>query len=184
VFYMDIPKVDKDVAYVACVSEAYCKRFFKMFRLFQTYVASVFDLDVAHVSHICCVGVAGTSGGCSRGARVRDGVRQTGTGYACVAGRGRQGMDMHVQQGYDAVAGTGGWARAAACTGHPDALICFGRSGASNSLFLFRIKCSRYYILNIFFKIFGGIAIPHAPTLHPPLPRARETHMPQRLATT
>ena len=28
--------------------------FFKMFCLFQTHVASVFDLDVAHVSHICC----------------------------------------------------------------------------------------------------------------------------------
>ena len=64
-------------------------------------------------------------------------------------------MDMRVQQGYDAVVGTGGWARAAACTGHPDALICFGCSGASNSLFLFHIKCSRYYILNIFSKILG-----------------------------
>jgi len=83
VFYMDISKVDKDVA---CVSEACCKRFFKMFRLFQTYVASIFYLDVALVSHICCVGVAGTSGRCSRGARVQGGARQMGTGYACVAG--------------------------------------------------------------------------------------------------
>ena len=40
-FYMDLSKVDKDVAYVACVLEACWKRFFKMFRLFQTYVASV-----------------------------------------------------------------------------------------------------------------------------------------------
>ena len=76
--------------HVASVLEACCKRLFKMFHRFQTYVASIFDLDVAHVSHICCVGVAGTSGGCSRGARVRDGVRQTGTGYACVAGRGER----------------------------------------------------------------------------------------------
>ena len=78
-------------------------------------------------------------------------------------------MDMRVQQGYDAVVGTGGWARAAACTGHPDALICFGRSGASNSLFLFRIKCSRYYILNIFTKFLRVQLYPHAPTLHPPM---------------
>ena len=75
-FYMDIPKVDKDIAYVACVSEACCKCFFKMFRLFQTYVASVFYLDVAHVSHICCVDVAGAAG-----------VRACGTGQ----GRREQG---------------------------------------------------------------------------------------------
>ena len=72
--------------HVASVSEACCMRLLKMFHLFQTYVASVFYLDVALVSHICCVGVAGTSGGCSRGARVQGGARQMGTGYACVAG--------------------------------------------------------------------------------------------------
>jgi hypothetical protein len=51
---MDVTKVDCDVAYVAIVSEACCKRLFKIFYLFQTYVASVFYLDVAHVSHLCC----------------------------------------------------------------------------------------------------------------------------------
>jgi energy-converting hydrogenase Eha subunit C len=50
VFYMDIAKVDRDVAYVASVSEACCKRLFKMFHL----VASFFYLDIAHVSQICC----------------------------------------------------------------------------------------------------------------------------------
>ena len=54
VFHMDVAKVDQDVAYVASVSEACCKRLFKMVHLSQTYVASVFYLDVARVSHICC----------------------------------------------------------------------------------------------------------------------------------
>ena len=54
VFHMDIAKVDRDVAYVASVSEACCKCLFKMFYLFQTYVASAFYLHVAHVSHLCC----------------------------------------------------------------------------------------------------------------------------------
>ena len=54
VFHMDVTKVDRDVVYVASVSEACCKRLFKMFYLFQTYVAGVFYLDVAYVSHICC----------------------------------------------------------------------------------------------------------------------------------
>jgi hypothetical protein len=49
VFHMDIAKVGRDVAYVASVLEACYKRLFKMFHLFQTYVASGFDLDVAHV---------------------------------------------------------------------------------------------------------------------------------------
>jgi hypothetical protein len=43
-FYMDIEKVDGDVArvaYVASVSETCCKSLFKMFDLFQTYVASI-----------------------------------------------------------------------------------------------------------------------------------------------
>ena len=51
-FHMDVAKVDRDVAYVASVSEACCKRLFKMFHLCQTYVPSTFDLDVAYVSHI------------------------------------------------------------------------------------------------------------------------------------
>jgi hypothetical protein len=42
VFHMNVAKVDWDVVYVASVSEACCKRLFKMFHLFQMYVASVF----------------------------------------------------------------------------------------------------------------------------------------------
>jgi hypothetical protein len=34
VFHMDAAKVDRDFAYVASVSEACCKRLFKMFHLF------------------------------------------------------------------------------------------------------------------------------------------------------
>jgi hypothetical protein len=49
-FHMDIAKVDQDVA---SVSEACCKRLFKMFHLFQTYVARVLYLDVTHVLHVC-----------------------------------------------------------------------------------------------------------------------------------
>jgi hypothetical protein len=51
---VDFRKVDWDVIYVASVLEACCKRLFKMFHLFQTYVASVFYLDAAYVSHLCC----------------------------------------------------------------------------------------------------------------------------------
>ena len=43
-FYMDVAKVDRGIAYVVSVSKAYCKCFiglFKMFHLFQTYVANV-----------------------------------------------------------------------------------------------------------------------------------------------
>jgi hypothetical protein len=55
VFHMDVAKVDQNVAYVAkCFLEACCKRLFKIFHLFQMYVASVFYLDVVYVSHICC----------------------------------------------------------------------------------------------------------------------------------
>jgi hypothetical protein len=41
--------------HVTSVSKACCKRLFKMFHLLQTYVASLFDLDVAYVSHIYVV---------------------------------------------------------------------------------------------------------------------------------
>jgi hypothetical protein len=33
-FYMDVANVDQDVAYVKSVSEACCKRLFKMFHMF------------------------------------------------------------------------------------------------------------------------------------------------------
>ena len=54
-FHADVVKVDRDVAYVASVSEACCKRLFKMFHLFHTYVSNVFYLDIAYVSHLCCM---------------------------------------------------------------------------------------------------------------------------------
>jgi hypothetical protein len=53
-FLMDVAKVDWDVAYVASVSETCCKRMFKMFHLFYTYVASVLIRMFAYVSYICC----------------------------------------------------------------------------------------------------------------------------------
>ena len=40
-FRVDIAKVDRDAAYVASVLGVCCKRLFKIFHLFQTYVASV-----------------------------------------------------------------------------------------------------------------------------------------------
>jgi hypothetical protein len=53
VFHVDIAKVDRDVAYVASVSEAYYKCLFKMFHLFfRRMFASVFNLDVAYISHM------------------------------------------------------------------------------------------------------------------------------------
>ena len=45
VFHMDVAKIDRDVAYAAkcaaSVSDACFKHLFKVFHLFQTYVASV-----------------------------------------------------------------------------------------------------------------------------------------------
>jgi uncharacterized CHY-type Zn-finger protein len=41
VFHMDIAKIDRDVAHVAMVVHAYCKRPFQIHLLFQIYVASV-----------------------------------------------------------------------------------------------------------------------------------------------
>ena len=41
VFHMDVAKVDRDVAYAASVSETCCKDLFKLFYVFQTYIASV-----------------------------------------------------------------------------------------------------------------------------------------------
>jgi hypothetical protein len=39
-FHIDVVKVDWDVTYVASVLEVCCKCLFKIFHLFQTYVAS------------------------------------------------------------------------------------------------------------------------------------------------
>jgi hypothetical protein len=59
VFHIDVGKVDRDVTYVASVSEACCKCFKGMLQAFVRNVSSVldvcckhFDLDVAYVSHI------------------------------------------------------------------------------------------------------------------------------------
>jgi hypothetical protein len=55
VFYIDVAKADRDVAYVAMAIHVCFKCMFQMFRLFQTYVASVssrcckMDLDAASV---------------------------------------------------------------------------------------------------------------------------------------
>jgi hypothetical protein len=46
VLHMDVVNVDQNDAYVASVSDKCCKRLFKMFHLFQTYVCKRFDLDV------------------------------------------------------------------------------------------------------------------------------------------
>jgi hypothetical protein len=55
VLHIDVAKVDQDIAYVAMVVYVCCKLLFPMFYLFfHTYVASVFYLDVAYVSHVCC----------------------------------------------------------------------------------------------------------------------------------
>jgi hypothetical protein len=61
VFHMDVAKVDREVTYVAKCSRwmlqvfrGMLQRLFKIFYLFQMYVASVFYLDVVCVSHICC----------------------------------------------------------------------------------------------------------------------------------
>jgi hypothetical protein len=43
VFYVDVTKLDRDVAYVAMVVHVFCKLLFLIFYLFfQTYVANVF----------------------------------------------------------------------------------------------------------------------------------------------
>ena len=63
VFYMDVSKMDRDVAHVTMVAHVCCKRLFKMFHLFfQTYVVSVFIwmlhmfyTYVVSVLSACCV---------------------------------------------------------------------------------------------------------------------------------
>jgi hypothetical protein len=63
VFYMDVAKVDRDVAYVVMVVHVYYKRLFLVFHLFfQTYVARVFicmlhmfHTYVANILFGCCI---------------------------------------------------------------------------------------------------------------------------------
>jgi len=55
VFHMDVVKVDRTVAYVTMVVHISCKASVpNVSYVFQTYVANVFILDVAYVSHSCC----------------------------------------------------------------------------------------------------------------------------------
>jgi hypothetical protein len=63
VFYNNVAKVDRDVAYVAIVVHVCCKGLLPMFHLcFRTYVASVFiwilhmfDTYVACILFGCCI---------------------------------------------------------------------------------------------------------------------------------
>jgi hypothetical protein len=54
VFYMNVVKVDRNVAYAASVSEACCKYLFKSVSSVLDEYCNHFDLDVVYVSHICC----------------------------------------------------------------------------------------------------------------------------------
>jgi hypothetical protein len=56
VFRMDVAKVDREVAYVASVSDACCKRLFEMFHLFHTYIVSVF-IWILYMFYTCLVRV-------------------------------------------------------------------------------------------------------------------------------
>ena len=54
---MDVVKLDRGVAhvaYVAGVSETYCKSLFNNVSFVLDVCCKRFDLDVAYVSHICC----------------------------------------------------------------------------------------------------------------------------------
>jgi hypothetical protein len=54
---MDVAKVDQDVAYVVSVSEVRYKSLFKIFHMFQTYVASVLSecctCYIDYVASVC-----------------------------------------------------------------------------------------------------------------------------------
>jgi hypothetical protein len=50
-FNVDVAKVDRDVAYVASVSEACCKRLFKMFHLFLDIFMQAFFIWMLHMFH-------------------------------------------------------------------------------------------------------------------------------------
>jgi hypothetical protein len=61
VFYMDVVKVDRDVAYVASVLEACCKCFRGILQVCIQNISFVsdvnckcFDLNIVYISHICC----------------------------------------------------------------------------------------------------------------------------------
>jgi hypothetical protein len=54
VFYIDIAKVDRGVAYVAMVVHLCCKRLFLIFHLFFRSICKCIYLDIAYVLYICC----------------------------------------------------------------------------------------------------------------------------------
>jgi hypothetical protein len=67
IFYIDVEDVDLDVAHVAMVIHICCKNLFKMFHLFQTYVANILSRycmccngyvaivqNVSSVLNVCC----------------------------------------------------------------------------------------------------------------------------------
>ena len=54
VFYLDVAKVNRHVAYVAMAIHVCFKCMFQMFHLFFQRSLQVFHLDVAYVSHVCC----------------------------------------------------------------------------------------------------------------------------------
>ena len=55
-FQMDVAKVDRNVAYVAMVVHVYCKCLLPMFYLcFPDVCCKCVYLNVAYVSHICCM---------------------------------------------------------------------------------------------------------------------------------
>jgi hypothetical protein len=63
VFYVDVAKLDRDIAYVAMVVHVCCNLLFLIFDLFfQTYVASVFiwmlhmfHTYIASILYRCCI---------------------------------------------------------------------------------------------------------------------------------
>jgi hypothetical protein len=56
VFYADVAKVDRDVAYIAMVVLIYCKLLFSMLHLFffSDVCCKCVYLDITYVSYICC----------------------------------------------------------------------------------------------------------------------------------
>jgi hypothetical protein len=54
VFHVNVAKIDRDVIYVASVSEASCKCLFKMFHLFSDLYLQAFWIWLSHMFHACC----------------------------------------------------------------------------------------------------------------------------------
>jgi hypothetical protein len=55
VFHIDVAKVDWDVVYAAMVIHVCYKRLFPMFYLFSDVCCKNVYLDLAYVSHRCCI---------------------------------------------------------------------------------------------------------------------------------